>query len=131
MKEKGMEKDIILQYEEAAAKLFELTKKWKDTWESWPKWLARLQRIRIGKKAWKIFKFFVDSKVENEAALAVNFFTNIKGDFFLLDMLDSGYKSAVKNGTEPILETSLLGQDGVQSIFDFIFYRWPVLSEID
>jgi len=125
-------KDIILQYEEAAAKILGMNEKWIKTYHSKWQWLARLQRGRMGKKAWKVFKFFVDSKVENEAALTVNFLTDVANDMSVLDMLDLGYKKALKNGSEPILPFGKIGNDSEgQNIFDFMFYRWPVLSEID
>ena len=126
-----MEKDITLQYEKVKQKLRGMNEKWVATWKRRPKWLAHMQRVRIGKKAWKTFKFFANQKNENESALTIHFLTKAANDFSLLDMVNYGYQLAIKNGSQPIIKTDILGHGEVQNIYDFIFYRWPVLAGLD
>jgi hypothetical protein len=131
-----MDKHIIRQYEKAGDKLIRMGKRTLLTWKSnrfaRPEWLMKRIRNRLAMRSFSIFKkYFIDQHGENEAALAVNFFTRVRDDMAVLDMVDHGYQIALKNGTMPKVQSLLIGHGEIENIFDFIFYRWPVLCEIE
>jgi len=133
-----MDNDKRIKGEEVGNYLIALGKKWSASFNPTPDgkgWIAKrgilnkLNRRWIEYKAFKAFRWFIDQSDEDEYLYALLFFLRVRDDLAALDMVNCGYMKALKRGTFP--KGTMPNGKAIDNIYDFMFYRWPVLYKID
>lgn len=135
-----MNEQVKTKYEEVSNHLIALGKVWVDTFQKKGLYIT-LKRRWIAYKAFKAFRWFIDLKDEDEYIYATLFFVSTRDDLAVMDMIDYGFRRAQKKGEFLGLKVTdcEMGDDGklikimrdATNIFDYLFYRWPVLGQIE